>query len=163
MSTKQCNVQNRQNQSIDFVAALLLTILKSSGGAKIKGRSFDLKSAYKQLAIAESSLQFAFVAVYNPYKRKAEVYQLLATPFGATRSVCSFLRISHAIWYTGVKALKIMWSVFFDDYVVFPKRAMSTIPKLQWSSCSNCWVGSLQWMAIRLLVSMMNSRRWECA
>ena len=65
------------------------------------------------------TLQFAFVAIYNPYKKKAEVYQLLATPFGATRSVYSFLRISHALWYTGVKALKIMWSVFFDDYVVF--------------------------------------------
>ena len=116
--TVQC-AESPKPQSIDFVAALLLTILKSSGGAKIKGRSFDLKSAYKQLAIAESSLQFAFVAVYNPYKKKAEVYQLLATPFGATRSVYSFLRISHAIWYTGVKALKIMWSVFFDDYVFF--------------------------------------------
>ena len=116
--TVQCS-ESPKPQSIDFVAALLLTILKSSGGAKIKGRSFDLKSAYKQLAIAESSLRFAFVAIYNPYKKKAEVYQLLATPFGATRSVYSFLRISHAIWFTGVKALKIMWSVFFDDYVVF--------------------------------------------
>ena len=116
--TVQCS-ESPKPQSLDFVAALLLTILKSSGGARIKGRSFDLKSAYKQLAIAESSLQFAFVAIYNPYKKKAEVYQLLATPFGATRSVYSFLRISHALWYTGVKALKIMWSVFFDDYVVF--------------------------------------------
>ena len=67
--TVQC-AESPKPQSIDFVAALLLTILKSSGGAKIKGRSFDLKSAYKQLAIAESSLQFAFVTVYNPYKKK---------------------------------------------------------------------------------------------
>ena len=119
--TVQCS-ESPKPQSIDFVAALLLTILKSSGGAKIKGRSFDLKSAYKQLAIAESSLQFAFVAVYNPHKGKAEIFQLLATPFGATRSVYSFLRISHAIWFTGVKALKIMWSVFFDDYVVFSQE-----------------------------------------
>ena len=116
--TVQCS-ESPKPQSLDFVAALLLTILKSSGGAKVKGRSFDLKSAYKQLAIAESSLQFAYVTIYNPYKKKAEVYQLLATPFGATRSVYSFLRISHALWFTGVKALKIMWSVFFDDYVVF--------------------------------------------
>ena len=120
--TVQCS-ESPKPQSIDFVAALLLTILKSGGGAKIKGRSFDLKSAYKQLAIAESSLQFAFVAVYNPRKKRAEVYQLLATPFGATRSVYSFLRISHAIWFTGVKALKLMWSVFFDDYVVFSQES----------------------------------------
>ena len=116
--TVQCS-ESPKPQSIDFVAALLLTILKCSGGVPLKGRSFDLKSAYKQLAIAESSLQFAYVAIYNPYKKKAELYQLLAAPFGATRSVYSFLRISHAICFTGVKALKIMWSVFFDDYVVF--------------------------------------------
>ena len=119
--TVQC-AESPKPQSIDFVAALLLTILKSSGGAQIQGRSFDLKSAYKQLAIGESSLQFAFVAIFNPYKKRAELYQLLAAPFGATRSVYSFLRISHAIWFTGVKALKIMWSVFFDDYVVFSQK-----------------------------------------
>ena len=39
--TVQC-AESPKPQSIDFVAALLLTILKSSGGAKIQGRSFDL-------------------------------------------------------------------------------------------------------------------------
>jgi len=33
--------------------------------------------------------------------------------------VYSFLRVSHAIWYIGVKALNIIWSYFFDDYVSF--------------------------------------------
>jgi hypothetical protein len=54
------------------------------------GRSFDLKSAYKQLAISPNSLSYAFVAVHNPDKGRAEVFQLLAAPFGATRSVYSF-------------------------------------------------------------------------
>ena len=31
----------------------------------------------------------------------------------------SFLRVSNAIWYIGVKALNIIWSCFFDDYVSF--------------------------------------------
>ena len=107
--------------SADFIAAMLLEVLKHSNGVPLMGRSFDLKSAYKQLAIARKSLSFAFVAVYNPKRSKAEVFQLLAAPFGATRSVFSFLRLSNALWYIGVKALNIIWSCFFDDYVVFAR------------------------------------------
>jgi len=105
--------------SVDFIAAMLLEVLKFNKGVQLFGRSFDLKSAYQQLAIAEKSLSFAFVAVYNPRFGKAELFQLLAAPFGATRSVYSFLRVSNAIWYIGVKALNIIWSCFFDDYVSF--------------------------------------------
>lgn len=103
--------------SVDFIAAMLLEVLKVNKGVQLFGRSFDLKSAYKQLAIAEASL--SFVAVYNPKLGKAELFQLLAAPFGATRSVYSFLRVSNAIWYIGVKALNIIWSCFFDDCVSF--------------------------------------------
>ena len=110
--------------SVDFIAAMLLETLKFNEGVKLFGRSFDLKSAYKQLAIAEKSLSFAFVAVYNPRSGKAEIYQLLAAPFGATRSVYSFLRVSNAIWYVGVKALNIVWSCFFDDYVAFCREEL---------------------------------------
>ena len=98
--------------SADFIAAMLLAVLKVSEGSKLMGRSFDLKSAYKQLAIAKESLSFAFVAVYNPERAKAEIFQLLAAPFGATRSVYSFLRLSNAIWYIGVKALNLIWELF---------------------------------------------------
>ena len=73
--------------SVDFIAAMLLEVLKFNKGVHIFGRSFDLKSAYKQLAIAAESLTFAFVAVYNPKLGKAELFQLLAAPFGQ-REVC---------------------------------------------------------------------------
>ena len=116
--TVQC-AESPKPHSVDFIAALLVKALEVSRGKSIKGRTFDLKSAYKQLAVSQQSLEFAFVAVYNPTTGKAEIFQMLAAPFGATRSVYSFLRISHAIWFTGVKALKLAWSCFFDDYVVF--------------------------------------------
>ena len=89
--TVQCS-ESPKPHSVDFIAALLLKVLEVSKGKSIKGRPFDLKSAYKQLDISESSLSFA---VYNPRTCKAEIFQLLAAPFGATRSVYSFLR-SHA-------------------------------------------------------------------
>ena len=112
-------VESPKPHSVDFIAAMLLEVLKHSKGIQLMGRSFDLKSAYKQLAISKASLSCAFVAVYNPRTGRAELFQLLAAPFGATRSVYSFLRVSNAIWYIGVKALNIIWSCFFDDYVSF--------------------------------------------
>ena len=89
-------------QNIDFIGAVLLQFLQMRSGQKVVGRKYDLKSAYKQLAIAEESLVFAFVAVFNPELRRPEAFQLLAAPFGATRGVYSFLRIIHSVWYIGV-------------------------------------------------------------
>ena len=77
-------------QNIDFIGALLLQFLQLQSSQKVVGRTYDLKSAYKQLAIAQESLTFAFVVVFNPTSRKPEAFQLLAAPFGATRSVYSF-------------------------------------------------------------------------
>ena len=53
---------NQTVQTADFIAAMLLEVLKCNEGSPLMGRSFDLKSAYKQLAIATQSLPFAFVA-----------------------------------------------------------------------------------------------------
>ena len=78
-----------------------------------------MKSACKQLAIAKESLNFAYVVIFNPHTRKPEIFQLLAAPFGATRSVYSFLRVIHSVWYIGVAALNLVWPHFFDDFVVF--------------------------------------------
>eukprot|EP00438_Fugacium_kawagutii_P023433 Skav223482 [mRNA] locus=scaffold643:15800:17638:+ [translate_table: standard] len=101
----------------DVVAAMILEVLRRKPTTKVLGRTFDMKAAYKQLAIADSSLWASFVAIFNPIIRKPEVYQLLAAPFGATRSVYSFLRTAGSIWFIGVAALSIVWSCFFDDYV----------------------------------------------
>ena len=78
-------------QNLDFIGALLLQILQTGSFPELLGRTFDLKSAYKQMGIAPDSLQFAYVVVFNPIERRPEVFQLLAAPFGATRSVYSFL------------------------------------------------------------------------
>lgn len=101
----------------DVVAPTILETLRMKPKDKLVGRTFDMKAAYKQLALSESSLWAAFVAVFNPVERKPEIYQLLAAPFGATRSVFSFLRVAGSIWFVGAAALSILWTCFFDDYV----------------------------------------------
>lgn len=80
------------------------------------GKTVDLSAAYRQLAISGKSLDY-YIACFNPFSRRAEVYQLLALPFGATASVFSFLRIAHSLWWLGCVALHICWASFFDDYI----------------------------------------------
>ena len=101
-----------------MVASVVLELLKNCN-SEVLGRAFDLKSAYRQLGIHPNSLWAAFVVVFNPYKRCPEIFQLQAVPFGATRSVFSFLRIAHSLWWLGCSQLKLMWSNFYDDYITF--------------------------------------------
>eukprot|EP00438_Fugacium_kawagutii_P006849 Skav210203 [mRNA] locus=scaffold3141:34356:52856:+ [translate_table: standard] len=42
---------------------------------------------------------------------------MLALPFGSVRSVHSFLRIAHSIWFVCSKLFHILWCNFFDDFV----------------------------------------------
>ena len=124
-STVQASESPRP-QNIDFIGALLLQFLGMNCEQKLVGRTFDLKSAYKQMAVAKESLIFAYVVVFNPGTRKPEAFRLLAAPFGATRSVYSFLRVIHSVWFIGVAALHLPWSHFFDDFVVFCQSAAAT-------------------------------------
>ena len=88
------------------------------GGVRgqLLGRTFDLKAAYKQLAIDHEDQPFSHVAVWNPVQRRKEILALSALPFGATASVAAFNRCSIALWAVAVQMLAIPWTVFFDDF-----------------------------------------------
>ena len=57
----------------DLLASLSLAILKEMPGMKILGKTFDLKSAYRQLAVSERSLWSSYVAHWNPATKLPEV------------------------------------------------------------------------------------------
>lgn len=95
----------------DVVAAVALELLKNCK-SQVLGRAFDLKAAYRQLGIHRDSLWAAYIVVFNPYKRAAEIFQLQAVPFGATRSVFSSLRVARSLWWLGCSQLKFVWSNF---------------------------------------------------
>ena len=60
----------------------------------------------------------AFLCVYNPETGEPQAFQSRVLPFGAKPAVQGFCRVSHAIWWLGVKLLSLQWSVFFDDFVL---------------------------------------------
>lgn len=86
------------------------------------GRTLDLQSAYRQLAVAPSAAWSSVVAVFNPVSQRAEIYVQRALPFGATAAVYAFNRLARALWGLGVQGLHLWWSQFFDD---FPTLSLS--------------------------------------
>ena len=82
----------------DGVAAVCSRLLQNCDGeSDVLGAAYDLKSAYRQVGLLPRARKFAYIAVYNPDLKKPEVYRLVAVPFGASRAVHAFLRISHSI------------------------------------------------------------------
>eukprot|EP00438_Fugacium_kawagutii_P002538 Skav207754 [mRNA] locus=scaffold181:133572:138810:- [translate_table: standard] len=129
-------LESPKPQGTDMIAALVLEILQVGQNVPVTGRSFDMKAAYKQLPLSENALGLSYVAIYNPETREPELYQLLAAPFGATRSVYTFLRTAASIWYLGSAALAVMWTHFFDDYVAFAARGDGL-----WKLCAGMALG----------------------
>ena len=91
-------------------------------------RTFDLSSAYRQIALNSEGRSVAYIRVFNPVTGRWALFQVLVLPFGAIRSVHSFLRLARAIWWLGTVGCSLPWSSFFDDYIVFstPPLAKNT-------------------------------------
>ena len=105
-------------QAVDELCAYLATILDDNPAdtiPRIKGRTFDLRSAYKQFGVDGWHSDFLQICVRNPEGGHG-LFGVNALPFGATGSVTSFLRVSSALAYIGLHGLDLVWSAFFDDY-----------------------------------------------
>lgn len=114
---------------VDFILTILLEIMRSgsaSGLRNVVGKTLDLTSAYKQYAISDASSDRVRLLVWCPVSSRYRVFRVHSLPFGATASVTSFLRISTAVWWLGVVALRISWSSYFDDYTIFSSADIAT-------------------------------------
>ena len=111
---------------VDFIAASLIRALvlnQKSNTVALKGKTFDLKAAYKQYPIHPTDRQHLRIAICDPSTCQAKLYGLNSLPFGATGSVAGFLRVSSALFYVLSVGLKVWCSAFFDD---FPTMAADT-------------------------------------
>ena len=119
---------------IDYLAASLIRALALNGSSPsltICGKTFDLKSAYKQYPIHSTDRERLRIAIMDPLTRSPRLFGLNALPFGATGSVAGFLRISSALFFILTAGLKVWCSAFFDD---FPTLA----PKLLADNTEKC-------------------------
>ena len=58
---------------MDYTVAVVLGLFPTLGHKK----TYDLKSAYRQVPIREDHLQFSFFSIFNVEEGGAETYQLL--------------------------------------------------------------------------------------
>ena len=109
--------------TLDIAAALCMELLKVSGDAQWMGKTIDLSAAYRQLGVAPGSRWTSYIAVYDPKIAGPKIFSMKALPFGASKSVYSFLRVAHSLWWLGCKALYLAWSNFFDDFITFARSS----------------------------------------
>ncbi|CAE7576731.1 unnamed protein product, partial [Symbiodinium microadriaticum] len=131
--------------SADTIAASIAYRLKVDdkcrryGGLEMK--SYDLHKAYKNLPLSAGAVDIAYLSVYNPHKKTAEVFEQCVLPFGARASVHSFCRTSLGIWTAGVQILLLAWSVYYDDFVSCEVPPLTRISDL----CAESLFRLLQW------------------
>ena len=123
-STVQVNSCTKLH-TLDVAAALILKLLRESKAASWVGKTIDLSAAYRQLGVAAESRWVSFIAVYDPSSKTPKIFAMRALPFGASRSVYSFLRVAHSLWWLGCVALKLPWTNFFDDFITLARSEES--------------------------------------
>ena len=95
----------------------------------ILGKTYDLKSAYRQVPICSSHLPFAFFSVWNWKIEKPEIYQLRTLPFGAVHSVYNFLRLARMIYFMATKGLFLLTTNFYDDFILATRPSLEESAK----------------------------------
>ena len=91
-------------ETVAVMMAESLRALKDHGkSSSLRARSFDLKSAYRQLAISQESLPWARICVFN-------------MPFGGRALVVAFIRCARAIQWLA-RWIYIILSCYYDDYM----------------------------------------------
>eukprot|EP00435_Cladocopium_sp_Y103_P037885 s2024_g10.t1 len=114
-ATNACD-ETIQPMGVDQLSAALIRRMQVRPGDRLQCKTIDLRKAYKNLPIAESSLDDAYICVYSPVAREPQAFQTLVLPFGARAAVMGFCRTSYAIWRIGVVVFNLHWSVYFDDF-----------------------------------------------
>ena len=118
--------------TVDVACASLMVWFSLCKEAKIDNdlvvRTLHLASAYRQVGLSERGQKFAFLRVYTPRTKKACFFKCLVLPFGAVRSVHSFLRLARALWWLGDTGCWVVCTSFYDDFIAFsrPRLAGST-------------------------------------
>ena len=128
--------------TIDVFSAMCVHLMSKLGSEDPwVGRTFDLVGAYKQCAVKPSSKKYAYIVVQKPGSLELFSSAMLALPFGSVRSVHSFLRISHSLWYVLVKEFKVLMTNYFDDFIsVAPSSESSSV-----ASCVHMYFKLLGW------------------
>ena len=118
-----CTIRSKPDlHMVDLFATAVKVFFKlcqdTSKPSNLLGKAYDLKSAYRQVPVRSDHLKFAYFSIYNCEKDCVEIYRLPTLPFGATHSVFSFLRLAKSLHTLATRALLLITTHFYDDYIL---------------------------------------------
>ncbi|CAK9117153.1 unnamed protein product [Durusdinium trenchii] len=112
---------------VDTFAALMKELFRRcehfGSHSEFLAKTYDLKSAYRQVPIRGERLKFAYFCIYNHELDKSEIYRMKTLPFGATHSVYNFLRLARSLHSIACRGLFLLKSNFYDDFILVSKEA----------------------------------------
>ena len=127
--------------SLDVIGALMRELNRVSPHQKWQGKAIDLSAAYRQVCISKDSLWASYIAIHDPVRSKPSYFRMNALPFGAIKSVFSFLRLSHSLWFLGTKGLGLPWTNYFDDYILMSRQEIADVS----AACASLLFKLLGW------------------
>ena len=134
-SSVNCAVQSCESpkpHTLDVFAGMCIEVMTEAPyNGRWVGRTFDLVGAYRQCAISPGSRKFSHIVVQKPGTSEIFAFRMLALPFGAVKSVHTFLRISHSLWFILVREFLVLTTNYFDDFV-------SISPEVESSHIQSC-------------------------
>ena len=116
-------------RSMDVVAGTVAYWLKCAGDASsdssIMAKCWDLKSAYKQLPLDDTSREMdGHFVIFSPTANAPQVFRQLALPFGSIASVTGFIRSAIGLWAIAIFQLSLVWTMYFDDFLHISHSAL---------------------------------------
>ena len=128
VNTCVTSVESPVLHTIDVACAVLALWFGLCGerglDPELVARTFDLTSAYRQVALSSEGKQFACIRVYDPEGKGMQYFRSRVLPFGAVKSVHAFRRLARAIWWIGAVGCRLLWTSFYDDFISFSKPAV---------------------------------------
>ena len=103
-----------------------------------KGRCLDLKKAYKQVPISQSSLQLGVLLVHDPSDGSPAYFTL---PFGCTSSVFSFNRISRSLLHLKRHLLKLVSGSYLMTSPTWSPSSQRVLLRAPQRPCFPHWDG----------------------
>ena len=107
-------MSSKSSVSVTLSSGRVLTGKRAVPKPSWKGRTLDLRKAYKQMAVSSDDRHLMVLTHLGPSGRVFYISDAL--PFGARGSVYSFLRTSRALSFLMNVGLAVPGSVFFDDF-----------------------------------------------
>ena len=112
--------------TVDVLASMGKSMMAAVPGVPLLGKAYDLTAAYRQLPLHPGTYWNSFISVWDHIKQEPSVFQLRALPFGASKSVYSFLRTSHSLWWLACMTLSIVWTLYYDDFICLSSSALAS-------------------------------------